>query len=246
MRKVCLITGASAGIGAACARLASAQGYDLVLTYNTDRAGVDQVAADAQANGAEVAICQADVADPEQVAQLYERIDERFGVIDCLINNAGIVAPATNVTGLTHDRLRRIFDVNVIGAILVAKEAVSRMLAQGSAGGIVNISSTAARLGSAGLYVDYAATKAALDTFTKGLSDEVAAQGIRVNSVRPGIIETDIHAKGGEPDRPARLALKVPMQRSGQVQEVANAVLWLLSDEASFVTGTTLDVSGGR
>ena len=162
------------------------------------------------------------------------------------MNNAGIVGQKAQVTDLTHDRMRRIFDVNVIGTILVAKETVTRMLAQGDGGAIVNVSSTAARMGAAGVYVDYAASKAAIDTFTKGLGEEVAADGIRVNSLRPGIIETDIHAKGGEPGRAARMGPMVPMQRSGTADEVAEAILWLLSDSASYVTGTTLDVTGGR
>ncbi len=238
-RRSLLITGASAGIGAACARLAAQRGYDLILSYNTDRAGAEAVAEDARAAGAQARILQADVGDPEAIAALFAQIPH----LDGLINNAGIVAPTGRLTDMDHARLRRMFDVNVIGAMLVAKDAVLRMQAGGV---IVNVSSVAARLGSGNQYLDYAASKAAIDTFTKGLSDEVAAQGIRVVSVRPGIIDTDIHAKGGEPDRADRLAPLVPMKRKGNAGEVAAAILWLMSDEAGYITGTTLDVSGGR
>jgi len=245
MRKVLLVTGASAGIGAATARLAATRGYDLVVNYNSDSAGAEAVAADARDAGARVLICQADVADPDQITAMYGKIDAEFGRLDALVNNAGVVDQTARVTDLTHARLRRMFDINVIGAILVAKEAVLRMQAQGG-GAIVNVSSAAARLGSGGQYVDYAASKAAIDTFTKGLSDEVAAENIRVNSVRPGLIETELHAKGGEPGRAERLAHMVPMKRSGSAQELADAILYLLSDQASYVTGTTLEVTGGR
>lgn len=246
MHRTLLITGASAGIGAAIARLAATRGYDLALNYRRDRAGAEAVAEAARDAGAQVILCPGDVADPEDIRRIYARVDEGFGRLDGLVNNAGIVDRAARVTDLTHDRLRRMFDVNVIGAILVAKEAVLRMRAHGRGGAIVNLSSAAARLGSANQYVDYAASKAAVDTFTKGLADEVAAEGIRVNALRPGLIETGIHAKGGEPDRAQRLAPGVPMQRTGNVTEVAEAVLFLLSDAASYITGTTLDVSGGR
>lgn len=246
MRKVLLVTGASAGIGAASARLAATRGYDLVVNYNSDSTGAEAVASDARAAGARVLICQADVADPEQITSMFARIDAEFGRLDALVNNAGVVDQTARVTDLTHARLRRMFDINVIGAILVAKESVSRMLAQGDGGAIVNISSAAARLGSGNQYVDYAASKAAIDTFTKGLSDEVAGDNIRVNSIRPGLIDTEIHAKGGEPGRAARLAHMVPMKRTGSAEEVADAVLYLLSDQASYVTGTVLEVTGGR
>ena len=238
-RKSLLITGASAGIGAACARLAAQRGYDLILSYNTDRAGAEAVAEDARAAGAQARILQADVGDPEAIAALFAQIPR----LDGLINNAGIVAPTGRLTDMDHARLRRMFDVNVIGAMLVAKDAVLRMQAGGV---IVNVSTVAARLGSGNQYLDYAASKAAIDTFTKGLSDEVEVQGIRVVSVRPGIIDTDIHAKGGEPDRADRLAPLVPMKRKANAGEVAAAILWLMSDDAGYITGTTLDVSGGR
>ncbi|MDD9721263.1 SDR family oxidoreductase [Sulfitobacter sp. PR48] len=245
-RPVCLITGASTGIGAACARLAATRGYDLVLNYRSDHDSAHMVASDVARSGAHALLCPADVADPDAIEDMFAQIDAEFGQLDALINNAGIVDHPSPVTALTHDRLRRMFDINVIGAILIAGAAVRRMQAQGDGGAIVNISSAAARLGSANEYVDYAASKAAIDTFTKGLSDEVAAEGIRVMSLRPGLIETGIHAKGGSPDRATRLSGNVPMRRAGTAEEVAQAALWLLSDEASYVTGSTLDVSGGR
>jgi len=245
-RRILLITGASAGIGAATARLAAISGYDLALNYHRDHAGAKAVASDAQTAGARVLLCQGDVADPDQIAAIFARIDDEFGRIDALVNNAGVVDRTAKVTDMTHTRLRRMFDINVIGAFLVAKEAVLRMQAQGDGGAIVNVSSVAARLGSANLFVDYAASKAAIDTFTKGLSDEVAGTGIRVNAVRPGIIDTAIHGKAGAPERVERLGPQVPMGRAGTAQEVADAILYLLSDRASYVTGTTLDVAGGR
>lgn len=245
MRPLCLITGASAGIGAACARLAAQRGYDLALTYNTDPKGAEAVAADANAAGAQTTILQCDVADPAAIAAVYAQIDATHGRLDALINNAGVVDMAARVTQMSHDRLTRMFNVNVIGAITVAQHAVRRMEAQGS-GAIVNITSAAARLGSANQYVDYAAAKAAMDIFTKGLSDEVAGTGIRVMGLAPGLIDTEIHAKGGDPDRAARLASGVPMGRTGSAHEVAKAVLFLLSDEASYITGSTLNVTGGR
>jgi len=197
-RPTLLITGASAGIGAACAQLAAAQGYDLYLAYNADEAGAKASAEAARAAGAGVTMFQGDVGNPDAIAAMFAQIPR----LDGLINNAGIVAPTARLTQMDHTRLRRMFDVNVIGAMLVAKEAVQRM---DQGGCIINVSSAAARLGSGNQYLDYAASKAAIDTFTKGLSDEVAAEGIRVISVRPGIIDTDIHAKGGEPDRADRL-----------------------------------------
>lgn len=244
-RPVCLITGASAGIGAACATLAAARGYDLALTYNSDAAGADATAQAAQAAGAKTLVIKADVADPAQIDTVYAKLDAEYGQLDALINNAGIVGLATRVADLTHDRLRQMFDVNVIGAMLVAAGAVKRMEPRGT-GTIINITSAAARLGSANQYVDYAATKAAMDIFTKGLSDEVAPSGLRVMGIAPGLIETEIHAKGGDPDRAERLASMVPMQRTGSAAEVAEAVLWLMSDSASYVTGSTLNVTGGR
>ncbi len=246
MAKILLITGASAGIGAATARLAARQGYDVVVNYNSDSAGAEAVAADVRAAGQKALVIQADVSDPDQIDAMFAAIDAGFGRLDALVNNAGVVDQTAKVTEMTHTRLRRMFDINVIGAMLVAKEAVLRMQSQGDGGAIVNISSAAARLGSGNQYVDYAMSKAAIDLFTKGLSDEVAADGIRVTAIRPGLIETEIHAKGGEPGRAQRLAHMVPMKREGSAEEVADAILYLLSDQASYITGTCLDVSGGR
>ncbi len=244
LSRTILVTGGSAGIGAACARLAAAYGADVILTYNSDRAGAEAVAADVRAAGREAQIVQCDVSDPAQIDALFDAIPPNTAID--LINNAGIVAPAAPVTDMTPERLTRMFGVNVIGAFLVAKQAVLHMRRAGKPGNIVNVSSTAARLGSANQYVDYAASKAAIDTFTLGLADEVAAEGIRVNAVRPGLIETEIHAKGGEPDRLERLVHMVPMKRAGHPEEVAEAILWLLSDKASYVTRSILDVSAGR
>lgn len=244
MRPILLITGASAGIGAACARLAAAT-YDLALNYRSDTAGAKAVAAQAEAQGARVLLCQGDVADPADVARIFDQIDQHYGRLDALINNAGIVDQIATVADMDHARLKRMFDVNVIGAMMVAQAAAARMQAQGS-GTIVNMGSIAARLGSANEFVDYAASKAAIDAFTKGLANELAPQGIRVNAIRPGLIETEIHAKAGAPTRAQDLAKNIPMQRTGTADEVASATLFLLSDAASYITGTTLDVSGGR
>ncbi len=244
-RPVCLITGASAGIGAACARLSAAE-YDFVLTYRTDPDGAAAVKAEVEAQGARAEVVQADVGEAAGITAIYEALDAAFGRIDVLINNAGMVGQTARLTEMDHTRLARMMNVNVIGAILVAKEAVTRMEAQGDGGAIINISSAAARLGSGNQYVDYAASKAAIDTFTKGLSDEVAPSGIRVMSIRPGLIDTELHAKGGEPGRAQKLAHMVPMRREGSAEEVAKAILWLASDGASYVTGSTLDVTGGR
>jgi len=244
-RPVCLITGGSAGIGAACARLA-APTYDLVLNYRSSHADAEAVQKDAEALGAKVVIVQGDVSQPGDIAAIYKAADDSFGHIDVLINNAGIVGTTAKLTEIDHARLVQIMNVNVIGAMLVAKEAVIRMQAQGTGGAIINISSAAARLGSGNQYVDYAASKGAIDTFTKGLADEVASDNIRVMSIRPGIIATDIHSKGGEPDRAERLAPMVPLKRAGSAEEVAQAILWLASSQASYITGSTLDVTGGR
>lgn len=246
MRKTLLITGGSAGIGAATALMAAQRGYDLMLSYHSNHDAAAAVAQAATMAGARVAVCAADVANPDDISALYTRIDAEFGRLDGLVNNAGVVDVSAKVTDFSHARLRRMFDINVIGAFLIAQQAVLRMQATGDGGAIVNVSSAAARIGSANMFVDYAASKAALDIFTKGLSDEVAPDGIRVNAVRPGVIETGIHAKAGEPDRASRIGPAVPMRRAGTADEVAEAILYLLSDGASYVTGTTLDVTGGR
>lgn len=247
-RKCVLITGGSAGIGAAIARMAGCRGYDVALTYRSDQTGAKAVADDVMAAGGRCDIYQCDVADPAQIEALFVAFDNDFSQLDALINNAGIVDVAARVDEISHARLRRIFDVNVIGAFLVAGQTVRRMsTAHGGNGGvIVNMSSVAATLGSGKQYVDYAATKGAIDTMTIGLAQEIADEGIRVAGIRPGIIDTEIHAKGGEPDRAARLEPWIPMKRMGTANEVAEAALWLISDQASYVTGSTLDVSGGR
>lgn len=247
-RKTLIVTGASTGIGAACARLGAKAGYDVAIGYRSDQKSASEVAADVEAAGGRAHLIQADLSDPEQIDRFFADFDLAFDRLDGLVNNAGIVDVAARVDELDHARLRRMMDTNLIGPMLMAGHAVRRMSTRhgGGGGAIVNLSSAAARMGGAGQYVDYAATKAAIDIFTKGLSDEVATEGIRVTAVRPGIIETPIHGKGGEPDRSERMADVVPMKRAGSADEVAEAILWLLSDQASYVTGTMLDVSGGR
>lgn len=248
MDKTVLITGASSGIGAACARLAAAPGQHLLLHYGQNRDGAEAVGDAARARGAQVTLLQADIGDPEDIARLGSQAAEAAdpALPLHLINNAGIVDQRASLADLTAARLTRMFAVNTVGAILVAREAVALMRRQGAGGAIVNVSSTAARKGMGGQYMDYAASKAAIDCFTIGLADELAAEGIRVNGVRPGLIETDIHAKGGEPDRLAQIGATPPLGRPGTADEVAEAILWLLSDKASYTTRTILDVSGGR
>ncbi|WP_102226441.1 SDR family oxidoreductase [Acidimangrovimonas sediminis] len=248
MRKVALVTGASAGIGAATALAAASAGYDVAVAYGRDRAGADATAEACRAAGARAAVLQADMAAPDGPEALMAAFDAEFDRLDALVNNAGIVDVAARVDEMDYARLARMFQVNSISPMRLAGLAVRRMSTRhGGAGGvIVNVSSVAARLGAANQFVDYAASKAAIDALTKGLADEVAAEGVRVAAVRPGLIETAIHAKGGDADRARRLASNVPMQRVGSAQEIAAAILWLMSDGASYVTGTTLDVSGGR
>ncbi len=248
MGKTVLVTGGSAGIGAAVARMAAAQEYDVALTYRSDKAGAEAVAKDVQASGQRCETYRCDVADPAQIDALFAAFDQDFNRLDALVNNAGIVDAKARVDEMAHARLKRIFDVNVIGAFLVAGQAVRRMSTQygGTGGVIVNMSSIAAKLGAGKQYVDYAATKGAIDTMTIGLAQEVADEGIRVVGIRPGIIDTEIHAKGGEPERGKQLERWIPMKRMGTADEVAEATLWLMSDGASYVTGSTLDVSGGR
>jgi NAD(P)-dependent dehydrogenase (short-subunit alcohol dehydrogenase family) len=246
--KVILITGGSRGIGAATARLAAERGYTVCVNYRTNAAAADQVVAGISAAGGKALAVGADVASEPDVVRLFETVDARLGSIAALINNAGILERQTRVEHIDAARLDRIFATNVKGAFLCAREAVRRMsTAHGGAGGaVVNVSSRAAQLGAPGEYVDYAASKAALDAMTIGLAREVAGEGIRVNGVRAGIIYTDIHADGGEPNRVDRLGPTLPMQRGGDAIEVARAILWLASDEASYSTGTFIDVAGGR
>jgi len=243
-----LVTGGSRGIGAATARLAAERGYTVCVNYRSNRAAADAVVADIESRGGTAIAVGADVSRETDVLRLFQAIDERLGSLSALVNNAGVLETQTRVDSIDAARIGRIFATNVTGAFLCAREAVKRLsTARGGAGGaIVNVSSRAAQLGAPGEYVDYAASKAALDALTVGLALEVAAEGIRVNGVRAGIIETDIHASGGEPRRVDRLGPQLPMKRGGHAIEVARAILWLLSDEASFSTGTFIDVSGGR
>jgi NAD(P)-dependent dehydrogenase (short-subunit alcohol dehydrogenase family) len=243
MAKVMIITGGGRGIGAATARLAARQGYKVCVNYARDRASAESLAR--EIGGIAV---QADVAVESQVMNLFEETDRKLGKLTVLVNNAGIVDRATRVDELSLERIERMFAVNVTGSILCAREAVKRMSTKhgGKGGVIVNLSSVASKLGSPNTYVDYAASKGAIDSFTVGLGHEVAGEGIRVAAIRPGLIDTDIHASGGEPDRAHRLAHVVPMKRVGTAEEIANAIVWLISDEASYVTSAILDVSGGR
>ena len=245
---VLLITGASRGIGAETARLAAERGYDVCVNYRTNATAADAVVADVRARGAGAIAVQADVAVESDVVRLFEAVDRELGPLDALVNNAGIIDRQTRVEQLDAARIARVFTTNVTGAFVCAREAVRRMSTRhaGRGGAIVNVSSRAAVLGAPGEYVDYAASKAALDTLTIGLAREVAGEGIRVNGVRAGIIDTEIHATGGEPGRVARLGPQQPMGRGGHAIEVARAILWLLSDEASYTTGSFIDVAGGR
>ena len=246
--RVILITGGSRGIGRATALLAARAGYAVGVNYRRDEDVAGEVVAACRDLGAESHPFAADVADERQVVAMFDAVESSLGPLDVLVNNAGVLEQQMRFADMTVDRWRRTYETNVIGAMLCAREAVRRMSRSGGGhgGAIVNVSSAAARLGSPGEYVDYAMTKAALDTLTIGLGKEVAADGIRVNAVRPGVIHTGIHAAGGEPDRVARVAPSVPLQRGGEPDEVARAILWLAGDDASYVTATTLDVTGGR
>jgi len=248
MSGVLLVTGGSRGIGAATARLAAARGYAVCLNYRARRDAADAVVADIMASGGRAVAVAADVAVEADVVRLFETCDRELGPVTALVNNAGILDTQMRVEAMDAARITRILATNVVGAFLCAREAVRRMsTARGGRGGaIVNLSSGAARLGAPGEYVDYAASKGAIDTFTIGLAQEVAQEGIRVNAVRAGFIYTEMHASGGEPDRVDRVKAFVPLRRGGQPEEVAQAVLWLLSDEAGFTTGSFIDVTGGR
>jgi NAD(P)-dependent dehydrogenase (short-subunit alcohol dehydrogenase family) len=248
VEKIALITGASRGIGAATALLAAKNGWAVAVNYLANEAAAQAVVDDIRAGGGTAIAVQADVANEAEILAMFQAVDTQLGRISALVNNAGVVDVTARVDEMGTERLRRMFDTNVIGSIVCAREAVRRMSTRhgGSGGAIVNVSSAASRLGSAHQYVDYAAAKGAIDTFTIGLAREVAAEGIRVNAVRPGLIETDIHASGGLPDRVRDLAHQVPMQRGGTASEVAEAIVWLMSPAASYTTATLMDVSGGR
>ncbi len=248
MDKVLLVTGGSRGIGAATALLAAQQGWAVAVNYAANSLAADEVVRAIRATGGKAITVQADVADEAQVLHMFETIDAKLGRLTGLVNNAGVVDVTARLDEMSVARWRRMFDINVIGSLLCAREAVRRMSTRhgGAGGAIVNLSSAASRLGSPGQYLDYAAAKGAIDAFTIGLAKEVAAEGIRVNAVRPGLIETEIHASGGLPDRVRDLQHLVPMQRGGTADEVAQAIVWLLSDAASYTTMSLLDVSGGR
>jgi len=248
MKPVLLVTGASRGIGAATALLAARQGWAVAVNYTQNAEAADAVVQQIQAQGGQAVSIQADVGDEAQVKHLFAQVDAQLGRLSGFVNNAGVLDVAARVDELQWARLERMMRINVIGAIFCAREAVLRMSTKhgGQGGAIVNLSSVAARMGAPGQYVDYAASKGAIDTFNLGLSKEVAAEGIRVNAVRPGIIDTDIHASGGIPDRAQQMAPMVPMLRPGSADEVAQAIVWLLSDAASYVTGANVDVTGGR
>lgn len=243
-----LITGASRGIGRATALLAAQRGYAIGINYHANHEAANELALNCRALGVEACVIQADVGKSDDVVRMFRTLDAELGTLDVLINNAGILEQSMRLDSMSAERINRIMTTNVTGLLLCAKEAVLRMsTAKGGGGGtIVNVSSRAAVLGAANEYVDYAASKGAVDSFTRGLANEVADEGIRVNAVRPGLIETDIHASGGNPDRVAKLQHNVPMQRGGKAEEVANAILWLASDDASYTTGALLDVAGGR
>jgi NAD(P)-dependent dehydrogenase (short-subunit alcohol dehydrogenase family) len=245
---VILITGGSRGVGAATARLAAARGYDVAISFVSDEPAALAVVADVQACGRRALAIRADNADPQQIADLFTAIDREFGRLDVLVNNAAMLAPQSRLEDLDFTRMQRIFAVNSIGPILCAQQAIKRMSHRhgGPGGVVINISSASARLGSPNEYVDYASSKGAVETFTTGFAKEVARDGIRVNCIRPGHIYTDMHASGGEPGRVDRVKESIPMGRGGQPEEVARAILWLASDEASFITGTFLDVTGGK
>jgi NAD(P)-dependent dehydrogenase (short-subunit alcohol dehydrogenase family) len=248
LSKVLIITGGSRGIGAAVALLAASQGYAVAVNYTANSLAADEVVRHIRDSGGTAITVQADVAVEADVLAMFKKVDAKLGRLKALVNNAGVVDMTSRVDAMSAERLQRMFAVNVFGSFMCAREAVQRMSTryQGEGGTIVNVSSAAARLGAPGQYVDYAAAKGAIDTFTVGLAKEVAAEGIRVNAVRPGIIDTEIHASGGLPNRVRDLAPQVPMQRAGTAAEVAEAIMWLISEKSGYTTGSIIDVAGGR
>jgi NAD(P)-dependent dehydrogenase (short-subunit alcohol dehydrogenase family) len=248
MRKVVLVTGGSRGIGAATCILAAQKGWDVAVNYTSNPKAAEEVVQQIKAAGGRAMAVQADVANEEQVLAMFQKVHAELGPLQGLVNNAGVVDVSARLDQMNMARWRRMFDINVLGSMLCAREAILQMSTQhgGQGGSIVNLSSAAARLGSPGQYLDYAAAKGAIDSFTLGLAKEIAADGIRVNAIRPGLIDTDIHASGGIPNRVKELEHLVPAKRGGTAMEVAQAIVWLLSDEASYTTMSLIDVSGGR